>query len=227
VASEEKPSVGSGSQPAAEALAALNALVRHHVRNNLLVIRGRAQLLSTGDAGAEPDIETIVRRCDELADTVAKIEQVTTAMQGDIDPDPLDLVAFLRVELAALSERFTVAVERDLPETGPAVLADDTLGFVLRELIDNVQAHTDAESVRISVTADEGRAYLLVADDGPGLPPAVAKDPFGHGVSGPSTGGGLGLFLCRTIVSAYGGSIGFDDREDGTTVRVALPLAER
>lgn len=223
-----RPAEASAAADTEETLAVLNAIVRHHVRNHLTVIRGRAQWLDSGEGQDNPDVETILRRCDAMADTVDKIETVTKVMRDGTDPDaePLDLSVFVRAELSTLADQYGLDFESDMPETGPEVRIDDTLALVLRELVDNVATHTDSSTVRVSVSADSEWGHLVVSDAGPGLAPSVVEDPFNHSVRAPdSDGGGLGLFLCRAIVGQHGGRIGFDERDEGVTVRVSLPRA--
>jgi len=62
-----------------------------------------------------------------------------------------------------------------------------------------------------------------VADDGPGVDPAV--DVFARGVSGAGSSG-LGLWVARTIAEAHGGSLELEDGHGpGATFRLVLPLA--
>jgi len=48
---------------------------------------------------------------------------------------------------------------------------------------------------------------LLVADNGPGLPPDVADEAFTPFVTGKAQGLGLGLGIARDIVREFGGDI--------------------
>jgi PAS domain S-box-containing protein len=85
------------------------------------------------------------------------------------------------------------------------------------------------EAVTVAVTAAvvDGVVELSVSDDGTGIDRqerVVIED-------GEETalqhGSGVGLWLVRWIVREHGGTVTFEDCEDGTTVVVRLPLAER
>jgi signal transduction histidine kinase len=58
---------------------------------------------------------------------------------------------------------------------------------------------------------------VTVADNGPGIPDdqkPLVFDRFQKGTTG-KRGKGLGLFITRTLVEGYGGTIRADDRKDG------------
>jgi two-component system sensor histidine kinase KdpD len=65
-----------------------------------------------------------------------------------------------------------------------------------------------------------------VADRGPGIPPDDLErvfEKFYHAKG--SKGAGLGLAICRAILSAHGGRVWAENREDGGAVfKFSLPL---
>lgn len=70
----------------------------------------------------------------------------------------------------------------------------------------------------------DGWRELAVQDQGPGLDPAVAQDPFRPFATTKAKGLGLGLSICRTIVRAHGGVLAFDaSAGEGARVVLALP----
>jgi signal transduction histidine kinase len=63
-----------------------------------------------------------------------------------------------------------------------------------------------------------------VADDGPGIPDGKKEEVLMPTESGD---GGLGLYLTRTVVEGYGGSVDIEDNEPrGAVVMLHLPRAE-
>jgi two-component system sensor kinase FixL len=68
----------------------------------------------------------------------------------------------------------------------------------------------------ISAADDEkGFVTVTIADNGPGVPAKLAGQLFSAFVSSKADGMGLGLSICRTIVEANGGRIGYAAREQG------------
>jgi len=80
--------------------------------------------------------------------------------------------------------------------------------------------------VRTGVTANDGRVWIRVADNGRGVSPAIADRIFLPFVSDKQARGGTGLGLSVTysLVKAHGGDIGFESRPGGGTIfTVRLP----
>ena len=68
-----------------------------------------------------------------------------------------------------------------------------------------------------------GQAEIIVADDGPGIPPELQERVFNPGVSGKEGGLGLGLWLAETFVHQFEGQITFTSSEaEGTAFIVTL-----
>ncbi len=102
---------------------------------------------------------------------------------------------------------------------------------VLVNLLENAAKYTAAGTV-IHLRAGQQTGHLLleVDDEGPGLPDEGEKlfAKFVRGAKESSTTGvGLGLALCRAIVTAHGGRISAGSgRHGGACFRITLPLGE-
>ncbi|UIJ46320.1 PAS domain S-box protein [Sphingomonas cannabina] len=90
---------------------------------------------------------------------------------------------------------------------------------VLINLMRNaIEAMADAPErvLTISSAPDEaGFVRVTVADTGPGVSPEIAENLFRAFNSTKSSGMGLGLSICRTIVEAHGGRIWMEPGPDG------------
>ena len=101
---------------------------------------------------------------------------------------------------------------------------------VLLNLVNNaIQALvTSSQKVKkLSIDAQhiEGGVLLTVADNGDGIPEASQKQLFELLSSSKSSGMGLGLWLCKHIVTRHGGSIVFESNPGGgAQFLVRLPL---
>ena len=104
----------------------------------------------------------------------------------------------------------------------------ESLTRVWSNLIDNaLQAMGYAGRLELETRLEEGRALVLVADDGPGIAEADKGrvfEPF-FTTKGPGEGTGLGLVIAKRIVEAEGGRIGFESAPGRTVFAVSLPLA--
>ena len=105
---------------------------------------------------------------------------------------------------------------------------------VIINLVNNAVKYTQKGStVAISVREKDHMAVVSVADDGPGIPDEMKPQIFELFYTGehPVTDGrrsmGLGLALCRSIVTAHGGTITVTDaKPHGAVFTFALPVRE-
>lgn len=103
---------------------------------------------------------------------------------------------------------------------------------VLVNLLDNAAKYTPADStIRIQAHAEEALLRVSVEDDGAGLAPGSEERLFTKFERGASEsaqpGVGLGLAICRAIITAHGGSIHARNRAEGGAVfSFTLPLGK-
>jgi len=170
---------------------------------------------------------------DQLADVIGNSLELVRLEAGAaalrVEPHTVreivtSVLAGLRPELA------THPVSVQLPQDLPAVRADARLiEKVFENLLKNAARYTPAgTAVRIVGRAEGDRVYVVVEDDGPGLPsgdPALLFEPFQRGESS-MPGAGLGLAICKTIVAAHGGTIAARNRDaGGAAFEFSLPAA--
>lgn len=142
-----------------------------------------------------------------------------------------------RVNFAALlrssAETFRLTVKQrnitltvDIADSLPDVFVEkDRFVQVMTNLFANAAAHT--QSGRVALTADYDDPYITVRvrDTGDGVPPGLLPDVFRRGVS--SRGGtGYGLYVCKAVVEAHGGTIQIENAADGAgaVVRFTVPV---
>ena len=217
----------------------LSATLAHEMKQPLSAILANtraAQHLLKADGAATAELREILQdiaaddqRAGEVIDRVRNlVKKGGTDLQrlsiNDVVSEVLELV---RTDL----QHRGVVVSTRLCELMPLVAGDRVqLQQVVLNLVMNA---CDAMSgtppgVRLLVvsTATHGDARLEVRDRGTGIAPdAVAKvfEPF---VTTKRDGLGLGLAICRSIVTAHGGHIwAVNNPERGATLVVSLPLA--
>ena len=123
-------------------------------------------------------------------------------------------------------------VQVNLPPDLPLVPLDAVLiEQVFINLVENAVKYTPPGTpIEITATAVEGAVRVDVADRGPGLPPGEETrifEKFYRAPGATSTSGvGLGLTICRGIITAHGGRIWAENRRGGGAVfHFTLPLA--
>lgn len=105
-------------------------------------------------------------------------------------------------------------------------------GAVLSRVLDNLVGNAikyGATQVTLVVTATNERAVVEIDDNGPGLPPERAGDPFmrfGSRASEGKGGAGLGLAFVSAAIAHHGGKITCRSQAGvGTNFRIELPLS--
>jgi len=101
-------------------------------------------------------------------------------------------------------------------------------------LVDNAIKYTPVGShIEVSTRWEESMAVFTVADDGPGIPDQEKKQIFQMFYTGSTAVAdsrrslGLGLSLCRSIVTAHGGTITVSDNQPaGTVFTFTIPAGE-
>jgi two-component system, LuxR family, sensor kinase FixL len=113
----------------------------------------------------------------------------------------------------------------------PQVLADrvqiqQVLVNLMRNAIEAMQ-QSPSRALVLSAVARDGQVEISLADSGPGLPPDVAGRLFEPFVTSKENGMGMGLSICRSIITQHGGQIWADPNPAGGTIfRFTLPAAE-
>ncbi|WP_236642327.1 histidine kinase N-terminal 7TM domain-containing protein [Salinigranum halophilum] len=213
------------------AVAVLNRVLRHDLRNDVAVIENYVELLRrTPDD--EAYLDGLARRAGEMRELVETVRAVERHLDAD-EParSTFDLVRLVRDRTAAAADAYPNAtVETDLPADA-WVRALDLVGSAVDNLVENAIEHneTDAPRVRVAVerTVVDGDRYveLTVADDGPPIPETdreilVGTDPSLDEASG------LGLWLVNWIVTDSGGTVSYEPNEprgNVVTVRLETP----
>ena len=217
---------------------ALLSSVSHDLRTPLGVITG-----AVSTALETPDLSESVRRdlllsaqeeAQRLQRLVNNLLDITRLESGSLDQRtewmPVEEVVgavLNRRELGAEAAR----VHTQLPEDLPLVAMDAVLmEQVLVNLLDNALKYSPPGSpVEIKAWAAWKSLTLSVTDQGPGIAPGEEERIFEkltRGEAGTSRpGAGLGLAICKGIVTAHGGQIRAVNRpQGGAQFLVSLPL---
>jgi two-component system sensor histidine kinase ChvG len=252
-----------------DAIESFAADVAHELKNPLTSLRSAVETLPRVKSGPSRDrlleiMQHDVRRLDRLISDISDASRLDAELaRGDAGPVDLVEVAKAVVAMVADSPRnngvtLRLAVERRgaaRPTDFIVIGHDSRLAQVLTNLIDNAcsfskpggEARVTLSRAASRPIADGGSArdevWVIVDDDGPGVPPHALERIFERFYTdrpeqGFGQNSGLGLSISRQIVEAHGGRIWAENRpgapqtgDDETTTRhgagarfvVALP----
>jgi Na+/proline symporter/nitrogen-specific signal transduction histidine kinase len=122
-------------------------------------------------------------------------------------------------------------IERDLPTEQIFVQTDtDRLVQVFINLVSNARKYCDAEApkLKISVRQKAGRVQIDFVDNGKGIPKEAQSlifEKFARLSDQSRAGGaGLGLAICREVMTNLRGTVSYLPGQGGAAFRVVLPL---
>ena len=204
----------------------------HEIRNPLSSISGSVEMVREGNALSPEDgrllgiVISEVERLNSLVTTMLQVGRPSQIQTEAIDLRSIasDVAAVARGEATASNG---LRIQETSPDEPVIVTVDpDRMRQVIWNLVKNaVQASPHRGTVEVRTGMDEnGRAYLEIADEGPGIGTAQRERLFDMFYSGRSHGVGLGLALVKQIVDQHKGTIEILDREGpGTCFRITLP----
>ncbi|MFA9518391.1 PAS domain S-box protein [Halopenitus sp. H-Gu1] len=211
----------------------LNQVVRHDIRNDMAVVRGRANLLEeyVEEAGREhlEAVQSSTENAIQLTGTARDLSETMLSTEEDVEPVRLDQHLEPTIENARSKfDNTVITVEDGIPDV--RVCGNTLLKAVFRNLIQNAVIHNDKEvpAVDILTALDEETVTVAIADNGPGIPDDQKETIFGKGEKGlDSPGTGIGLYLVESLVEQYGGDVWAEDNDpEGSVFYVELPRVD-
>ncbi len=210
----------------------LLANVSHDLRTPLTMIKGYAEMIRDisheDEAQCAEDVAVIVREADRLTALVNEILEYSELQMTDSLPltgeaDLSTVVSTVTDSFESLYSKDGHTFERSIAE-GVRVKGDSSrLMRAVYNLLDNAVRHTGTDKwTGITLTSENGRAVIAIADHGAGIPPEdldriwdkyyTARQRDGKGVSG------LGLAIVKQIVTHYGGTCRAESAEGSGSV---------
>lgn len=168
----------------------------------------------------------VMKDTSQIIQNVRKLQQVTKdELKRDANVEIINLCRLL----PEIKERYdhikdrSVTINMETPNLC-FVKANDLVKDVFTNLIDNAIKHSYAEkplviNVKLEQVKDKNKEFIrcAVEDNGPGIPDWVKSKifmRFQRGVT-KAHGKGLGLYLVRSLVKSYKGSVWVEDRVPG------------
>jgi len=215
----------------------------HDIRTPLTSIVGNtaAILDSNGTLSREQERELLLDVNEDAQWLIRMVENLLSITringgQGGIATEYEAAEEIVAVATRKFIKRFPgIRVSVEVPDEVLLVPMDATLiGQVLMNLLENAALHGHADEIRIGVSKATDRACFSVSDNGCGIEASRLASLFDGTLSVSAGGGsdgkknmGIGLSVCRTIITAHGGDLTAENlRGGGACFRFTLPLKE-
>jgi signal transduction histidine kinase len=202
--------------------------IAHELRNPMAAIRNSTYFLrlkNKGDDKSSHHLEIIDRelsRSDEVIQRLLQLTKSGTLKKQSTDLRKLAGEAMIYSNVAGnanLSINFS-------PKYFPVTLDRILFRQVLYNLFMNaIQAMPNGGDIGMEVRKlENGRILICVSDQGVGIDEVTMRKIFEPLFTSKEEGVGLGLSLCRELVTRHGGSIKAKSSPDqGTTIEIELP----
>lgn len=212
--------------------------VAHEIKNPLTPMKLNIQyLLHTFRQDPDKAATLLPQAAHALTEQIDGLARIATefsnfAQMPQAENKHFDLKEAIGASISLFKEQIAHSggqVHCALPEVAIPIYADkNQLIRVFNNLIQNaIQAVPAHRQPIIAITGivDQGIARISVRDNGQGIPDAIRQKVFSPNFTTKSSGMGLGLAICKSIVQQAGGHIYFQTETNvGTVFFVELPL---
>jgi signal transduction histidine kinase len=211
------------------AVGQLAASVGHELRNPLAAVRNANVFIGkkVKASGADPKVIQFVDLIERELDVCGKIigDLLDFARERPLVTAPIALHALVDEAIALLPPSGIEVDNRIDPKLPLAEIDREQFRQVLINLLQNaIEAMETRGSGKVTVDASksaEGTWRLVIADDGPGMPPDTVEKIFEPLFTTKVKGTGLGLAIVAGIVKRHGGTMRCESRLGRGTELVA------
>jgi len=199
----------------------------HELRNTIAPLVLLADHFEQLAPAAEPQLASrvgmLARNLRKLTSTIDRLTEVAALREGKIE---------LEYELVDLRDVIDDVTREAAPDAARAhadlraYYSTPVQGWwdrmrlkqLLHNLVGNAIRYGDGAPIEVRAQITGRDAELVVADEGPGIPPELRDhvfDRFDHRACPKGNGFGVGLFVVKALGEAMGGSIRLEDPESG------------
>jgi two-component system, NtrC family, nitrogen regulation sensor histidine kinase NtrY len=209
--------------------------VAHEIKNPLTPMKLSIQYLQKANNSGAPNVKeltanvakTLVEQIDHLSKIASDFSQF--AHIGNPQNEVLELHEMLHSLTSLYETMENVILKWEPVHEKILVYADKTqINRLFTNLLQNAtEACHEQETCRIHIMEKlkDGHVLIRISDNGEGIPEQMRSKIFIPNFTTKSSGTGLGLAMCKTIVEQAKGRIWFETVEDeGTTFFVELPV---
>ncbi|MGG1948239.1 AAA family ATPase [Trinickia sp. NRRL B-1857] len=214
------------------------ASIAHEVNQPLAAITTSVDASQRWLQRATPNLEEVAAGLEHIKRTSLRAVEIIRALRAlakqapailaplrmdDVVRDVLDLL-----QPEAVAQQISVATQL---ETGDAIVHADRIQLqqvVLNLFTNAVEAMSETapetRTLAIATRLDQGKLVMSVRDRGTGIPTDVLERIFDPLYTTKSSGMGMGLAICRSIVESHHGTLDAFNVQDGAEFVMTLPV---
>ena len=216
--------------------------IAHELRTPLSILRGEIEALRDGVRNVNQDtLDSLCSEVRHLSEIVNDLHELSLADTGElsIKKRPINPAMVLKETLNHFKQGFAekrIKIENDLENHPPITIIGDAdrLRQLFSNLVENTLRYADSPGIlKIGQMCKANRLTLFFEDSGPGVPEGELDRLFDRlyrvdrSRSRDQGGSGLGLSICKSLVTALGGEIrATNGNSGGLRIEVELPLTE-
>jgi two-component system phosphate regulon sensor histidine kinase PhoR len=214
------------------------ANVSHEIRTPLTSIKGYTQVLESQKTKIDPELHLF------LGKIISNTERMISLFNDLLNLSVIEsknIMKFEELDLKEIVQAIAGNIKTNYPHKKIQIQKDVQLESitgdqrlieqVLSNLVDNACKYSGEDiSIKISTFAKDGKGYIAVADNGPGIPKEHIQRIFERfyrvdSSRESSRGTGLGLSIVKHIIAKHGGRIWAESQEaHGANFIIELPL---
>ena len=168
----------------------------------------------------------------EGVDIITDLKSFTYSQSTELEICDLPKVVEETVKVLSYDLEHAIEVDIQLGELSKFMAHNGLMQQVLTNLIKNaaqalVEAKTPAAKISIHAAQKGDSIYIIVLDNGPGIPEDAREkifEPF-YTTKDVGKGTGLGLSISQTIMQAHKGSLTYTREGDETVFSITMPVA--
>ncbi|MDA7026218.1 ATP-binding protein [Bacillus sp. CLL-7-23] len=215
-----------------ELIGTLAASTAHEIRNPLTGISGFIQLLQKKYTSKEDQmyfsvIDQEIRRINQIVSEFLVLGKPTAEeWQLNMMNEMVDEIMPIIYSEAHLYN-VEVEVHNQAKNSAYVFCNKDHIKQVVLNLAKNsLESMKNGGKLTIKIEHDQQMAEVVVKDNGEGIPKEMMEKIFQPFITSKEKGTGLGLVVCKRIISMYKGTIHIEsEQRKGTTVTIKLPIS--
>lgn len=204
-----------------ERMKMMNKIIRHDLTNDLIVIKSALNIYHK--KSEQKMLIEAEKRINESLKTIKQYKKY----EAFIDSNSM----LKKIEIASLLN----VIKLDYPEINiiirgeGQILADEALISVFKNLVSNSIKHGKATRIEINIFLEKGYFKIEFKDNGIGIPDKYKSQVFDEGFHCGETGHtGIGLYIVRSTIEHYGGSISVENNiPKGTNFIISIRSVSR